>query len=210
MNDMTAELLILDCDGVLIRSELANLAYYNHLLEHFGYPAVKIEEREKVSLFHTLSTPQVIERFFAENERKDVSLYTKELEYSKFIGMLTVEPGWDVVLPELARTMRVCVATNRGHSVHELLGKFGLTNWIEKIFNVHDVARAKPAPDLLNAALGHFGVSASQSIYVGDSALDHCAAGEAGVPFIGYRFEQCDRWVSDVFELQKLLLHKTA
>ena len=31
-------LLILDCDGVLIRSEDANLAYYNHLFREFGLP----------------------------------------------------------------------------------------------------------------------------------------------------------------------------
>ncbi len=210
MSDKTPALLILDCDGVLIRSELANLAYYNQLLTHFGHAQIKRDDRDKVQLFHTLSTPQVIERFFTAKERAEVLNYAKRLEYSNFTGMLTVEPGWTEALPRLAGRMKVCVATNRGESVHGLLKSFGLHDWMEKIFTINDVARPKPAPDLLSAALAHFDVAASAAVYVGDSALDHGAATAAGVPFIGYRYPECDSWVSGVSELERLLLPKAA
>ncbi|MDX2006778.1 MAG: HAD-IA family hydrolase [Meiothermus sp.] len=45
-----------------------------------------------------------------------------------------------------------------------------------------DEATPKPAPDLLLAALGHFGLEAQQALYVGDSEGDLQACNAVGVP----------------------------
>jgi phosphoglycolate phosphatase len=47
-----------------------------------------------------------------------------------------------------------------------------------------DVARAKPAPDALVAALSRLGVGADRALYVGDHPVDAAAAAGAGVPFL--------------------------
>jgi phosphoglycolate phosphatase len=198
------KLLILDCDGVLVRSERANLAYYNHLFMTFGRPSVDEGEREKVLRLHTLSTPQVIDVFFPEELRGEVARYAASLEYETFGDLLEPEPGWDAVLPELSGRMSVCVATNRGRSAPAVVGAVGLAEWVEKIFTLHDVKNPKPAPDLLHLALDCFGRSPREAVYVGDSELDRRAAEAAGVPFIGYRLDATVS-VSDPWELKARL-----
>lgn len=47
-----------------------------------------------------------------------------------------------------------------------------------------DAERAKPAPDVLGAALGRAGVAAERAVFVGDSVWDGHAAAAAGVRFV--------------------------
>ncbi len=183
------KLLILDCDGVLIRSKRANIAYYNHLLGHFGLSAVDENESDKVHLFHTLSTPQVVDIFFPKEVRGAVLAYTETLDFDLFADCIDVEPGWDEVLGRLGKNISICVATNRGKSAKTVIDAAGLTPYMEKIFTLVDVKNPKPAPDLLNLALSSFKVKPGEAIYVGDSEVDILAAKGAGVPFIGFRIE---------------------
>lgn len=182
-----ASLLILDCDGVLIRSEGANLAYYNHLFGVFGLPLVEEGDRERLRLLHTLSTPQVVDVFFPEDLRAKVLSYAAGVNYEPFEAFLEPEPGWDSVLPRLRGVMPVAVATNRGMSAHSVLESVGLRQHIDLVVTVRDVERPKPHPDVLFAVLRHFGVDAGEALYVGDSSLDREASQKAGIPFLGFR-----------------------
>jgi beta-phosphoglucomutase-like phosphatase (HAD superfamily) len=204
MNNKSLRLLILDCDGVLIRSERANLAYYNHLFRLYGLPEVRAEDREKMSLLHTLSTPQVIDTFFPTLLREDAKTEALGLEFSKFSGLLEVEEGWSEVLRRLTPCLDICVATNRGGSAAGVLEAVGLLPWIGKIFTILDVKRPKPAPDLLHAALEHFGAAAGEAVYIGDSGLDREAADAAGIAFIGFRYPS-PRRINDPWELETAL-----
>jgi phosphoglycolate phosphatase len=51
------------------------------------------------------------------------------------------------------------------------------------VIGFYDVARAKPAPDALHAALARLGVGAERALYVGDHPVDAAAAARAGVEF---------------------------
>lgn len=183
----TTRLLILDCDGVLVRSERANLAYYNHLFDAFGLAPVGEDDRGRLGLLHTLSTPQVIEAFFPEAVRAAVTAFAADVQYSAFLGLLDAEPGWHGVLSRLRAFVPVAVATNRGHSAREVLESVGLLALVDLVVTVRDVAHPKPHPAMLLKVLEHFDVAAADAVYVGDSTLDRRAAGDAGVPFIGFR-----------------------
>lgn len=204
------QLLILDCDGVLIRSERANLAFYNHLFRHFGLDEVSLEDREQFGLLHTLSTPQVVARFFPEPLQKSAWEYAAALDFSPFSDLLEAEPGWNEVLPRLGERMKVCVATNRGKSAVMLLEKLGLTPFFDRIFTVKEVTRPKPAPDIVELALAYFGVEAQCALYVGDSELDSKAARDAGVSFVGFGHDgiglSAPRRVKTPWELETLLM----
>jgi len=183
----SVRLLLLDCDGVLVRSENANLAYYNHLFRAFGLPTVGSADRASVERLHTLSTPQVIAAFFPAATQAEASEYASALDYRQFLGELEVEPGWVEVLTRWRRTGSVAVATNRGVSARAVLEAVGLLDLVDLVVTIRDVARPKPHPDLLLKALGHFGASPEEAVYVGDAALDREAAGRAGVHFLGFR-----------------------
>lgn len=186
---MKKRLLILDCDGVLVRSENANLAYYNHLFGMFGLPKVEEDDRAKRKLLHTLSTPQVIKRFFPEELGPRVQAYADTHEFLDFAELLEPEPGWVETLTEVSSRARVCVATNRGRSAPQLIEMLGLAPLVEEIFTVHHVANPKPAPDMLLLALETFGMGRETALYVGDSDLDRQASGGAGIKFVGFRTE---------------------
>lgn len=186
---MEKKLLILDCDGVLVRSENANLAYYNHLFAMFGLPQVEKDDREKRKLLHTLSTPQVIKRFFPEEAGPRVQAYADTHEFLDFAELLEPEPGWIETLTELRERARICVATNRGRSAPQLIEMLGLANLVEEVFTVHHVANPKPAPDILLLALKTFATAREQALYVGDSELDRQASSGAGIKFVGFRID---------------------
>lgn len=182
-------LLILDCDGVLVRSEKANVAYYNHILRHFGKEEAGEGERDKIRLFHTLSTPQVIDAFFEEDLRAKALEYSQNLDYFLFAPLIEPEPGWKETLFALSAKMKICVATNRGHSARAVIESAGLSPFVEKIFTIRDVKRPKPAPDLIELALESFSTKPENALYVGDSEIDRSAAAGAGVDFVGFRLE---------------------
>ncbi|NOY44020.1 MAG: HAD-IA family hydrolase [Deltaproteobacteria bacterium] len=181
------KLLLLDCDGVLIRSERANLAYYNHLFRAFGLPEVAEDDAAALARLHTLSTPQVIETFFPPEARDEARAFAEGLDYLRFLPLLEPEPGWREVLARRRGFQRVAVATNRGRSAHEVLASVGLLDLVDRVVTVRDVARPKPHPDLLLRALDLFGCPPAEALYVGDSELDLSAARAAGVAFLGFR-----------------------
>ncbi len=181
-------LLLLDCDGVLIRSERANVAYYNAIFRAFGLPEVDPEDRAAVARLHTLSTPQVIEGFFPEVLKGRGLEYAASVEYSLFLEHLDAEPGWVEVLSGWRERGRVGVATNRGRSAGAVLEAVGLLPLIDRVVTVRDVERPKPYPDLLLKAAGDLGFTPAETLYVGDSELDRRAAESAGMAFLGFRF----------------------
>jgi HAD superfamily hydrolase (TIGR01509 family) len=183
----SVRLLLLDCDGVLVRSESANLAYYNHIFRAFDLPAVAPEDRNAVARLHTLSTPQVIESFFPAAAQAAASDYATTVDYRLFLGELEVEPGWAEVLRRWRRHGAAAVATNRGASARAVLETVGLLDLVDLVVTIRDVARPKPHPDLLLKALAHFDADPQEALYVGDSPLDRDAAGRAGVRFLGFR-----------------------
>ncbi len=180
-------LLILDCDGVLIRSEAANLAYYNHIFLAHGVPPVAPGDRAAVERLHTLSTPQVLDAFLPPSLRAAADAYAAALDYAQFLPYLEAEPGWDAVLEAWRRRGPVAVATNRGASARAVLEAVGLLRYLDLVVTIRDVARPKPSPDVLLRVLDHFSLAPGDALYVGDSGLDQAAARAAGVPFLGFR-----------------------
>ncbi len=74
------------------------------------------------------------------------------------------------------------VCSNKpGPFTRELLEHLGLAPHFDAVLGPEDVARPKPAPDMLLAALGRLGVRAGEALYVGDMTVDVETARAAGV-----------------------------
>jgi HAD superfamily hydrolase (TIGR01509 family) len=58
---------------------------------------------------------------------------------------------------------------------------------IEEATSAGDVDQSKPAPDLVQVALGKAGVAPERAVFVGDTVWDVQACQRAGVPCIGLR-----------------------
>jgi len=177
-------LVIFDCDGVLFDSAPANIAYYNAVLERMGQPPLSLEWGRRA---HFLSSHQLYAAMFGADSDLDAEArrVAAEVDYGPFYQLMRPMPDLERVLQALQPRYRLAMATNRAGTVAGVVRKFQLGRYIELAVGSHDVARAKPHPDMIEKCLTHFRVAPPAAVYVGDSDTDHQAALAAGVHFVG-------------------------
>lgn len=180
------ELLIFDCDGVLVDSERI---YCRVDREVFAELGAEFTEDELVE--HFVGSPIEVWTALVE-ERRGRPLdpgwhdpfrprYEAALD-----AELTVVEGVTAVLEALA--VPYCLASNGSHdSIRRNLTRTGLLDRFEgRIFSARDVARGKPAPDLFLHAAASMGVAPERCAVVEDSAYGVRAARAAGMRAFGY------------------------
>ncbi len=179
---MHPDLVIFDCDGVLIDSEVISAQMLIEALVPFG---VSID-REFVSRhFLGRSYPVVLAEV---RQRFGVALPpTFETEYrarllAAFEERLQVMPGAQAMLAAMARPW--CVATSSSPArARRSLQITGLADLVgERLFTVAEVAHGKPAPDLFLHAAARMGVAPDRCLVLEDSLNGIRAARAAGMP----------------------------
>jgi HAD superfamily hydrolase (TIGR01509 family) len=180
------ELVIFDCDGVLIDSERLAVKVDVLVLRELGWP---------------VSEAEVIERFVGRPDRENRRAIEAHLGR-------TLPDGWaegvderyrqayaaaltpvDGVLEALDRiALPTCVASSATHE--HLRYALGLTGLYERfagrIFSVDDVANGKPAPDLFLHAAERMAVGPAGCVVVEDSRPGVEAARAAGMRVLAY------------------------
>lgn len=179
----TKELVVLDCDGVLFDSSAANVAFYNAILERMHRPRLDADGER---LAHWMGSPALIALLFAHDPDEHAAARTvaRELDYTPFLRLMQPVPGLVETLRWLRSRGPTALATNRGSTIPQLLEHFALDAHFDLVVGLHDVARPKPAPDMLLRCLEHFALEPAEAVYVGDSATDHEAASAAGIEFV--------------------------
>jgi HAD superfamily hydrolase (TIGR01509 family) len=178
-----ASAVIFDCDGVLFDSWRANVAYYNAIREQLGLGVMDAEWERRA---HFLAASQLLETMFADAPEqlalaRDVA---KGTDYGPFYELMDPAPGLFGVLDALKERHRLGMATNRGQTVQGVVERFGLARWFDAAVGLLDVARPKPAPDVILACAERLGVEPAWTVYVGDAETDLEAARAAGVHFV--------------------------
>lgn len=180
------ELVIFDCDGVLIDSERL---------------AVKVDVQVLRELGWHLSEAEVTERFMGRSDRDT------QAEIEAHLGR-KLPAGWEQRLSLLYRqafadelapvegvlaaldqiTLPSCVASSGTHEyLRHTLGLTGLyERFAGRIFSSEDVARGKPAPDLFLHAAQRMGAKPAGCVVVEDSQPGVEAARAAGMRSLGF------------------------
>jgi HAD superfamily hydrolase (TIGR01509 family) len=180
------DLVIFDCDGVLVDSERIAVRIDVIVLERLGWP---------------LTEAEVIERFVGRSEEYMVG------EIEAALGR-PLAPDWDhefrplyhdAFEAELAPVDGVvdaldrigaptCVASSSSHErLRRTLGLTGLYDrFAGRIFSAADVANGKPAPDLFLHAAATLGADPARCAVVEDSVFGLQAARAAGMTAFGY------------------------
>jgi HAD superfamily hydrolase (TIGR01509 family) len=194
-----------DCDGVLFDTEEANWAYYNHILKHFGRPAMKPEQ---FAFAHQHTLDESITYLFNDEESiAAVYDYRQTMDYSVYLKLLKVEPDLVSLLTKIRPKLKTAIATNRSDTMSRLLTEFALTEYFDLVVTSFDIRRPKPYPDALLKILDHFGIEPHQALYVGDSQVDAEAARAAKMPFIAFRNETLptEYHIGSLKELEEIL-----
>lgn len=178
-----ATAVVFDCDGVLFDSWRANVAYYNAIRAELGLAAMDAEWERRA---HFLAASQLLDAMFADAPERLVlaRAVAKGIDYGPFYDLMEPAAGLFGLLDRLKVDHRLGMATNRSSTVHGVVERFGLGTWLDAAVGLLDVARPKPAPDVIEACLARLGVTPASAVYVGDAETDLQAARAAGVHFV--------------------------
>jgi HAD superfamily hydrolase (TIGR01509 family) len=181
------DLIVFDCDGVLVDSEVLACRAVADTLAAFGYTVAAeiIAERfigvSNKDMYAALAADlggALPAEFDAAMKRRALALFAREL---KAIA------GLDTVLPQL--TMHKCVASSSlPDDILWKLRQTDLLRWFrpEAIFSTALVARGKPAPDIFLHAARVARAAPARSIAIEDSGPGVAAAKAAGMATFGF------------------------
>ena len=194
-----------DCDGVLFDTKAANWAYYNHILKHFGRPAMTAEQ---FAFAHQHTLKETMAYLFDDPERIAAAYdYRHTMDYTAYIKLLKVEPDLVPLLKKIRPKLKTAIATNRSDTMERLLTEFGLMQYFDLVVTSFDITHPKPYPDSLLKILEHFDIEPHQALYIGDSQVDAEAAQRAKIPFVAFRNEMLPRQfhIGNLRELEQIL-----
>lgn len=179
------DLLIFDCDGVLIDSEPIAARTLAHAITQAGMEMtprqvlVEFTGKSEADLRQILASRICadLDTVFAGWHAEIFAAFRRDLLPME--GISAVLDGLDVAK---------CVASNS--TVERLRKSLGLldlwSHFAPHIFSAEMVAAPKPAPDLIQFCLSKMNASSARSIVIDDSAAGIQAAVAAGVPAIGF------------------------
>ncbi|HEX9127423.1 MAG TPA: HAD family hydrolase [Methylomirabilota bacterium] len=180
------DLVIFDCDGVLVDTERLAVRVDVQVLAQLGWV---MTEAEVVERFVGLSDATIREAIEAHTGRRLADNWEQEFTHlyrSSFAESLTAVDGVVEALDGI--TLRTCVASSGTHEkMRFTLGLTGLLERFEgRMFSVTEVERGKPAPDLFLHAASRMGVPPAACAVVEDSRFGVEAARAAGMRAFGY------------------------
>lgn len=186
MSTSPCDLIIFDCDGVLVDSEALACVVHAEVLTQHGY---------------AISAAQVHERFLGRSARE------ARLEVEAEIGRAFPESYVTVLrgtidrvfgeqlapVPHITETLsrlsqRICVASSGTPTrIRSSLGTTGLLDhFAPHLFSAMQVEHGKPAPDLFLFAAAQMNTPPARCIVVEDSVPGVTAAHAAGMTVIGF------------------------
>ena len=178
-------LLIFDCDGVLVDSEVLACRLDAEILTRLGFP---YSTEEILTQFVGVSLKDMIARIEAEHGRSlpvDFGERLNQTLFARFEEELQPVPGVRDAI--LSLPYRRCVASSSTPDRIALsLRVTGLADLFTQVFSATEVRHGKPAPDLFLHAASQMGASPESCLVIEDSAAGVRAACAAGMRVIGF------------------------
>lgn len=181
------ELVIFDCDGVLLDSEIIFARVLAEGLERAGFGTVTLAEALALGFGRNRDTLLVaVETRFGRPPPPGFIEAMRERSSALFAQELRPMAGIAELLAAL-KTPR-CVASNGHHQrVRERLALAGLLPFFDPhVFGASQVVRGKPAPDLFLFAASRLGVRPEACLVIEDSPIGVAAALAAGMAVFGF------------------------
>jgi HAD superfamily hydrolase (TIGR01509 family) len=180
------ELVIFDCDGVLIDSERLAVRVDVEMLRELGWPLTEAEVIERFVGRSDRDTRAAIEAHLGRRLPEGWDEQMDRLYREAFAAELTPVAGIVGALDAISAP--TCVASSGTHD--HLRYTLGLTGLYERfagrIFSAEDVREGKPAPDLFLFAAERMGVSPAACVVVEDSHSGVLAARAAGMEVLAF------------------------
>ena len=182
------ELVIFDCDGVLVDSErIANEVFARILNEECGF-SLSLDDMFQTFVGHSSRQCMAIVKKMlgAEPPAYLEQRYKDEIDHALATSVTAVS-GIEKALAEIS--IPFCVASSGSHEkMKTTLGKTKLLQHFEgKLHSISDVKRGKPFPDIYLYAASKMGIlDPSKCLVIEDSPLGVQGGVSAGMTVFGY------------------------
>jgi HAD superfamily hydrolase (TIGR01509 family) len=182
------ELVIFDCDGVLVDSETVANQQFAVALQSLGLPYTF---EKTVASFMGRSLKSAFAQIEQELGRPLPEGFAAQLDLDTFAAFeQTLQPisGIHDALTIVQSRYKTCVASSGDYKKMAVtLKKCALENlFTERIFSAVEVKNGKPAPDLFLYAANKMGVLPERCVVIEDSRFGVQAAKAAGMHALGY------------------------
>ncbi|MBP7149694.1 MAG: HAD family hydrolase [Acidobacteria bacterium] len=172
--------IIFDLDGTLIDSYGPIAASLNAARAAFGLPALDVEQVRRM-VGHGLE--KLIEQHLgAANIPEGVRIFRENYARLYRDGTRVLPGAREVVATLAQRGFALAVASNKpARFTREIVRHVGLDGEIRVVLGPDDETPPKPDPAILTRACAELGVTADETVYVGDMPLDVESAARAGL-----------------------------
>jgi HAD superfamily hydrolase (TIGR01509 family) len=191
------ELVIFDCDGVLVDSEAISNDVLARMLTREGLPTTLREARRD---YQGLLLADIRSRAEAKLGRSLSPDCLAEYEHERAEafrhGLEPVAGAAETVRRVKAAGLRVCVASQGAlEKTRMTLGLTGLRDLFppHALFSAHDVPRPKPDPALFQYAAATMDAEPSACVVIEDTSSGVMAAVAAGMRAVGYAADSDER-----------------
>jgi HAD superfamily hydrolase (TIGR01509 family) len=212
---MPPNLVIFDCDGVLVDSEtLSNRVMRDSLDTHGLNLSLKVCMDTFVggTISGVYDTARDMGATLPDTWVADIY----EEIYRVLADQVEMVPNLTVALDALASTgTPYCVASNGSMEKMTItLGRTGLIDrFKDRMFSARNVDHPKPAPDLFLSAANHFNFNPQTCLVIEDSVAGVMAAMNAKMPCLGFTSETapeklapyCNATFDDMIQLSHLI-----
>ncbi|MBD2021023.1 HAD family hydrolase [Leptolyngbya sp. FACHB-36] len=180
------DLVIFDCDGVLVDSEPIVNRIFAETLTEAGFQ-ITYEQVTQQFMGKSLATClAIIEETYGRRLPPTFTERCKEREFTAFQQELRPVSGIAETLEQIS--LPKCVASNSSHRhIQVVLTLTGLLHQFDgKLYSAYDVERPKPFPDVYLYAAQQMNTDPSRCVVVEDSVPGVQAASAAGMTVFGY------------------------
>jgi HAD superfamily hydrolase (TIGR01509 family) len=185
-NNERVDLVIFDCDGVLVDSEVISCRAHAETLTLHGYP---ITAEQVLTRFLGVSDREARQAVETELGRKlpdDFEHQVKAATLRSYADDLRLIPNIDTAIAGIS--LPKCVASSgTPEKIRHGLTCAGLYDLLAPhIFSASQVKRGKPAPDLFLFAAGQMRASPERCVVIEDSIPGITGALAAGMTVLGF------------------------
>lgn len=176
-------LILLDFDGTLADTRMANCRAYVAALAEEGY---SLSEEEYITKYFGMRCPEFLRSIgFADPVAVDRIRRRKIELYPTFFDSVRLNrPLWNFCCDFRRQGVKVwIVSTGQPDNIRNAMRHLGLDGGIDGIIAGGDVAESKPSPECFLLAMRREGVAPSETLIFEDSAVGLEAARRSGAAF---------------------------